>query len=122
MVYQNIINIDGEELTPIRIAGSVPVVNIVENNVFGIEPMNDVQVFFDGYFVLLKPVPPGDHLIESIGLGPNFKIVLDIWYMPGDKKYPSLLKHATQQILAGFDDRIVPLSPTRITGQFKMYT
>ena len=66
-------SIDHEALTPIRIAGSVPVVNIVENNVFGIEPMNDVQVFFDGYFVLLKPVPPGDHLIESIGLGPNFE-------------------------------------------------
>lgn len=65
-------SIDHEALTPIRIADSV-VVNIGPNNVFGIDPQNDVQVFFDGYFVLLKPLSVGDHLCESIGLGANFE-------------------------------------------------
>jgi hypothetical protein len=66
-------SINHETITPIRIADSVPDVDIGPNNVFGIAPESDVEVFFDGYFALLKPLPLGDNLIESIGLGVNFE-------------------------------------------------
>jgi hypothetical protein len=71
-VFQLDATINDERLMPVRIAGSVEV-DIKGNNLFGINPTPNVEVVYNGYFNLLKPVLPGDYLIRSRGYSPNFQ-------------------------------------------------
>src|SRR5206468_10987386 len=64
--------VNSERLMPVEISGSVQV-NITGNNVFGIPPATNETVFLAGFFTLLKPLPLGDHLIESKGYSPNYE-------------------------------------------------
>jgi hypothetical protein len=64
--------VNSERLMPVEISGSVQL-NITGNNVLGIPPSANETVFFAGFFTLLKPLPPGDHLIESKGFSPNYE-------------------------------------------------
>ena len=61
-----------EKKPPPRIRSSVEV-DIRQDNVFGISPTRNVKVFFDGYFVLLRPLSPGDYIIDSTGKAPNYE-------------------------------------------------
>jgi hypothetical protein len=71
-VYLLQARINGRGLTPVRMVGSADNVKIEKNNVLGI-PDGIAKVYYDGYFVKLNPLPPGDHLIESKGYAPNFE-------------------------------------------------
>jgi hypothetical protein len=67
--------INGDTLTPIRIRdGTAANVIIDGNNVFDLDPGGGpADIVFDGYFTLLKPLAPGDYLIESSGYSPGYK-------------------------------------------------
>jgi hypothetical protein len=71
-VYLLQARINGRGLTPVRMVGSADNVKIEKDNVLGI-PDGIAKVYYNGYFVKLKPLPPGDHLIESKGYAPNFE-------------------------------------------------
>jgi hypothetical protein len=75
-VYLVQARINGQGLAPVRMVGSVDNVDIPKDNVLGIPDTpgaNKARVYYDGYFVKLDPLPPGDHLIESKGYAPNFE-------------------------------------------------
>jgi hypothetical protein len=71
-VYLLQARVNGRGLTPERKIGKANDVNIGKNNVLGI-PDGKATVFYDGYFIKLAPLAPGDHLIESKGYSPNFE-------------------------------------------------
>jgi hypothetical protein len=72
-VYRLEATIDGKGLTPVRIADSVDDIKIKEDNVFDLGRKDKEKVYFDGYFVKLKPLSAGDHLVESKGYSPHFE-------------------------------------------------
>jgi hypothetical protein len=72
-VYRLEATLDGNRLTPDRIADSAANVNIPGNNVFDLNSKPDAKVYFNGYFVKLQPLAAGDHLVESKGYSPHFE-------------------------------------------------
>ncbi len=64
--------INGERLNPVRVKTSVEV-DIRGGNVLELDPKSNVKVVIDGYFELLKPLSPGDFLIDSTGISPNYE-------------------------------------------------
>jgi hypothetical protein len=71
-VYLLQARINGRGLKPDRKSGEAKNVRIGSKNVLGI-PGGEASVFYDGYFVKLEPLAPGDHLIESKGYAPNYE-------------------------------------------------
>jgi len=71
-VYLLQARINGRGLTSLRLAGRADDINITPNNVLGLDA-GKYDVYYDGHFVKLEPLPPGDHLIESRGYAPNFE-------------------------------------------------
>lgn len=63
--------INSEELSPVKIEGFT-FIKIKGDNVLGLPPNDNVKVFFSAYANLLKPMGPGDYLIDSKGLSPNY--------------------------------------------------
>lgn len=63
--------INSEELRPVKVEGS-RIIKIKGDNVLGLQPNDNVKVFFSAYANLLKPMSPGDYLIDSKGLSPNY--------------------------------------------------
>jgi hypothetical protein len=75
-VYLLQARINGRGLTPVRMVGTADNVNIRNDNVLGIPDTpgpNKARVYYDGYFVKLEPLGPGDYLIDSKGYAPNFE-------------------------------------------------
>jgi hypothetical protein len=71
-VYRLEASINGETLTTVRIKRDVEV-NIVANSVIDNTGASTAQVYYDGQFVLLKPLPLGETIITSRGYSPNFE-------------------------------------------------
>jgi hypothetical protein len=72
-VYSVEATINGEPLTTARIVRNVTMriePNSVIDNLSGV---NNVQVYYDGQFVLLQPLPLGETLITSRGYSPSFE-------------------------------------------------
>lgn len=72
-VYLLEARIDGIGLRPNRIDGSVDKIKIKDDNVFDLDPNDNANVYFDGYFVKLQPLTAGDHIIVSKGYSPHFE-------------------------------------------------
>jgi hypothetical protein len=71
------LSIDGQEiqnLSSYRVTS--PIFNVIfpSNNVFGVEG-GPTQAVSDGYFVMLKPFSPGNHIIKFSGIRPDVNIM-----------------------------------------------
>ena len=85
-VYKVEALVNGETLTTARVTRSAEV-NIVENSVIDNTARADkVQVFYDGLFVLLMPLPLGETIVTSRGYSPVFEN--DIRYSIYTRKLP----------------------------------
>lgn len=71
-VYRVEASINGQTLTTVRIRRDVDV-NIVANSVIDNTGASAARVYYDGLFVLLKPLPLVDTIITSRGYSPNFE-------------------------------------------------
>jgi hypothetical protein len=72
-VYRLEARIDGKGLTPDRIADRADDIDIKADNVFDLRADPHAKVYFNGYFVKLRPLSAGDHLVESKGYSPHFE-------------------------------------------------
>lgn len=84
-VYRIEASINGETLTTVRIKRDVDV-NIVANSVIDNTGASAARVYYDGLFVLLKPLPLGETIITSRGYSPNFEN--DVRYSVYTRKLP----------------------------------
>lgn len=64
-------SINSEVLKPVKVEGS-RIIKVKGDNVLGLSPNDNVTVFFSAYANLLKPVGPGDYLIVSKAVSPNY--------------------------------------------------
>jgi hypothetical protein len=72
-VYRVEATVNGQPLTTERITRNVEV-DIVQNSVIdNTAAAPGTRVYYDGLFVLLKPLPLGETIIESRGHSPNFE-------------------------------------------------
>jgi hypothetical protein len=71
-VYRVEASVNGEPLTTVRITRNVEV-HVEPNSVIDNSGAADTQVYYDGLFILLKPLPLGETIITSRGYSPNFE-------------------------------------------------
>jgi hypothetical protein len=70
------LSIDGQDiknLTSYRVTSSLFNVTFPDNNVFGVDS-GPTQAVSDGYFVMLKPFPAGEHQIKFSGIRPDVSL------------------------------------------------
>jgi hypothetical protein len=75
-VYLVQARLNGQGLAPVRMVGFADKLEIPKDNALDIPDTGRqdlAKVYYDGYFVKLERLAPGDHLIESKGYAPNFE-------------------------------------------------
>jgi hypothetical protein len=65
-VTTTMITVDGVQLNPVRLQSPLFTVTLPENNDLGLKPQTSPAIS-DGYWVFLKPLPPGNHTIHASG-------------------------------------------------------
>jgi hypothetical protein len=76
-------SINSEVLRPVKVEGST-IIKLKGDNILGLPPSDNVKVFFSAYANLLKPMSPGEYLIISKGLSPNY--INDVKYSVSVRK------------------------------------
>lgn len=72
-VYLLQARLNGRGLTTFRLVDKAANIEIKNgDNVLGLD-RGTYDVYYNGHFVKLEPLPPGDHLIESRGYAPNYE-------------------------------------------------
>jgi hypothetical protein len=68
------------DLSSFRATSDVFTLSLGDENVFGEPPMDIPGCLSDGYWIMLKPLPPGPHTLRFGGETPNTGFSLDVTY------------------------------------------
>jgi hypothetical protein len=77
------VTVDGRALQNVasyRVTSPVFSYTLPDNNIAGVPAQTVTPAVSDGIFVMLRPLPVGQHTIEIIGSAPNFDFALDVTY------------------------------------------